>query len=223
MFSSPTEKGGVIKLIIADDHNLFRKGLRKLLQSISGIEVVGEASNGEECLSLAKKLKPDVILIDLSMPHMEDFEVIKKLKRMLSLKVVALSMHSEKNYVVKAVKSGCDGYVLKNSPLDELIQAIEAVLKEGAFFSPQVARYLADTLVEKEEEVLTPREKEILKLLAQGKRNKEIAAELFISEKTVKNHLANIYAKLNVGDRVEAAFTALKMGLVDRNELGGKE
>jgi|Deesub1362A_J573_1020465.scaffolds.fasta_scaffold02456_3 DNA-binding NarL/FixJ family response regulator len=223
MFSSSTEEGGIIKIIIADDHNLFRKGLRKLLQSISGIEVVGEASNGEECLSLAKKLKPDVILIDLSMPYMEDFEVIKKLKRLLNLKVVALSMHSEKNYVVKAVKSGCDGYVLKNSPLDELIQAIQAVLREGAFFSPQVARYLADTLVEKEEEILTPREKEILKLLAQGKRNKEIAAELFISEKTVKNHLANIYAKLNVGDRVEAAFTALKMGLVDRNELGGKE
>jgi DNA-binding NarL/FixJ family response regulator len=149
MLSSSIEKGGVIKVIIADDHNLFRKGLKKLLQSISDIEVVGEASNGEECLSLAKKLKPDVILIDLSMPHMENFEVIKKLKRMLSLKVVALSMHSEKNYVVKAVKSGCDGYVLKNSPLDELIQAIQAVLKEGAFFSPQVARYLADTLVER--------------------------------------------------------------------------
>jgi DNA-binding NarL/FixJ family response regulator len=223
VFSGSVEEGSIIRIVIADDHNLFRKGLKKLLYNISDIEVIGEASNGEECLSLAKKLKPEIVLIDLSMPHMEDFEIIRKLKRTLNLKVVALSMHSEKNYVVKAVRSGCDGYVLKNSPLEELIQAIQAVLKEGAFFSPQVARYLADTLIEKEEEILTPREKEILKLLAQGRKNKEIAAELFISEKTVKNHLANIYAKLNVGDRVEAAFTALKMGLVDKSELGGKE
>ncbi len=221
MFSSSVKKKSTIKVLIADDHSLFRQGLKKLLQNSEGVEVVAEASSGDECFSLARKVKPDVILMDLSMPSMEEFEPIRKLKKIdLNLKILALSMHSERYYVIEAVRSGCDGYILKNASFDELLRAIKAVMKGGSFFSPQIARHLAESLVEREEGALTFKEREILKLVASGKKNKEIAERLFMSEKTVKNYLADIYSKLNANDRLEAVLNALKLGLIERKDFG---
>lgn len=211
-----------IKIVIADDHLMVREGIKQLLELDGDIQVIGEAGDGKECLSLIDKLYPEVVLLDINMPNMNGIEVLTKLKEKgKKAKILILTIHNEVEYLFKAVDIGISGYVLKDSELSVLRKAIFSVYNGETFIQPE----LAPLLLEKRntitlnrniiEDVLTKREIEILKLLAEGLFNKEIASQLSISEKTVKNHVSNIFKKIKVSDRTQAAVYAIKNGLVD--------
>ena len=210
-----------VRLIIADDHTLVRQGLRQFLEMASDIEVVGEASTGQEVLDLVAKDPPDVILLDLRMPEMDGLEVARRVQEEHpEVGVMMLSAYDYRQFVVEAVRAGARGYVLKSMDAEQLIQAVHLVASGNMVFDPQVVVALAEELTrsrEREErgDVLTAREIEVLQLLAFGNSNKDIAEQLDISAETVKTHLEHIFRKLGTSDRTAAVAEALRRRVID--------
>ncbi len=210
-----------IKIVIADDHSMIREGLRQLLELDEDIQVIGEAGNGEECLNLIAEKKPDVVLLDINMPVMNGLKMLDVLRssKNKKQKVIILTIHNEIEYLLKAVEIGVEGYVLKDADSSVLKEAIYKVYSGEEYIDftmvPILNEKLAQDKEKVEEDKLTRREIEVLKLLAEGLFNKEIAYKLSISEKTVKNHVSNIFKKIGVFDRTQAAVYAIKNNIVE--------
>lgn len=215
-----------IRVVLVDDHAVVRDGLKALLALEEGIEVAGEADCGEKALEVVAGVRPDVVVMDLRLKNMSGVEATKALRTSFpGVKVVILSMCDEKDVVMRALKSGAAGYVLKRAGVSELVGAIRLVAAGEAYLDPAIAKRLVDSLQngampegQRQPEGghdITPREKEILRLVAQGRTNAEIARELFISVKTVQAHRANLMQKLGIHDRVELVKYALKIGLLN--------
>ncbi len=210
----------VIKIIIADDHLMVREGLKQLLELQGDIEVIGQADDGIQCLDMINKLKPDVVLLDINMPNMNGIQTLEVMRQNQNkTKVLILTIHNEIEYLLKAVEIGVNGYVLKDSDSSVLKKAIVAVYDGETYIEPSLTPLMKDRLEkinkQNDDEILTRREIEVLKLLAEGLFNKEIAYKLSISEKTVKNHVSNIFKKIGVFDRTQAAVYAIKNNFVD--------
>ncbi len=205
-----------IRILIADDHMVVRQGLRMFLSLDPDLEIVGEAADGAEAVRKARELKPDVVLMDLLMPVMDGIAAIGAIRRELpDTEVLALTSVLEDASVVGAVKAGAIGYMLKDTHADELCRAIKAAAAGQVQLSPRAAaRLMREVRVPDSPETLTERETEVLRLLAQGQSNKEIASTLTIGEKTVKTHVSNILSKLGVQSRTQAALYAVRIGLV---------
>jgi two-component system, NarL family, response regulator LiaR len=205
-----------IRILIADDHAVVRQGLRMFLTLDDEFEIIGEATNGAEAVNLARELQPDVVLMDLLMPVKDGITAIGEIRReMPDVEVIALTSVLEDASVVGAVKAGAIGYLLKDTQSDELRRAIKAAAAGQVQLSPQAAaRLMREVRTPESPESLTDRETEVLRLLAAGYANKEIARDLIIGEKTVKTHVSNILAKLNVQSRTQAALYAVRIGLV---------
>ena len=210
-----------IKLVIADDHSMIREGLRQLLELDENIKVVAEASDGAEAIEKLKEYNVDVLLLDINMPNMNGLDTLMNIKKNnIDVKVLILTIHNEVDYLIKAVEIGCDGYVLKDSDSNLLRKAIYTVYEGEKFIQPSLTPILNAGLASKVEiddklNELTRREIEVLKLIAEGLFNKEIASKLDISERTVKNHVSNIFKKIDVSDRTQAAVFAIKNNLVN--------
>ena len=209
-----------INVMIADDHSLIREGLKQLLEFDGTIKIVGEASNGIECLEKMNVYNPDVLLLDINMPEMNGIEVLKKMKDDNSqVKVLILTVHNEMDYLMKAVDIGVDGYILKDSESAELKKAIRAVRDGENYIQPSLIPTLNNQLVNRDTDKdkissLTNRELEVLIQVANGMFNKEIPTNLNISERTVKNHISNIFKKIDVSDRTQAAVFAIKNNII---------
>jgi two-component system, NarL family, response regulator LiaR len=205
-----------IRILLVDDHSVVRQGLRMFLAIDPAFEVVGEASNGSEALDLVATLKPDVVLMDLIMPVMDGVEATRLIRRQYpETEVIALTSVLEDNAVIGAVKAGAIGYLLKDTGADELLKAIRAASAGQVQLSPAVAeRLMREIRTPESPEKLTERETDVLRCLAEGKANKEIARELQVSETTVKSHVSNILTKLGVPSRTQAALYAVRIGLV---------
>ena len=207
-----------IKVLIADDHTVVRKGIRALLETEPGITVVGEAADGEDAIHKALALKPDVILMDLVMPKLDGVQAIKELREVLpEIKVLVLTSFAEDRRIVAAIEAGALGYLLKDSSPEDLVRAIREVHRGESSLHPKVAQQLVKKLrrpaEEPEREELTARERKVLALIARGLSNREIAKELSISEPTVRTHVSNILRKLGLKSRTQAALYALRQGL----------
>lgn len=216
-----------ISVMVVDDHTLMRQGLRRILEE-AGMEVIGEAENGQRAVELAAQLDPAVILMDIQMPLMDGIEATRNIKQAKEdATIVMLTMHEEEQFLFESIKAGAIGYLLKSRAPQELIQVIEAASEGLSLLQPSMASKLLTEFSQMEKkaekakryENLTPREREVLALIAKGMSNKEIARQLFISDKTVKNHLSNIFEKLHINDRTSAAVLAVKEGLVDSEGL----
>jgi two-component system, NarL family, response regulator LiaR len=205
-----------INVLLVDDHAVVRQGLRMFLSLDAELNIVGEAANGEEGVALARQLKPDVVLMDLLMPGMDGIAATAVLRRELpKTEVIALTSVLEDRLVVDAIRAGAIGYLLKDTNADELCQAIKAAAAGQVQLSPQAAaRLMHEVRIPNSPETLTVRETEVLRLVARGQSNKEIAATLSITEKTVKTHVSNILDKLDVNSRTQAALYAVRIGLV---------
>jgi NarL family two-component system response regulator LiaR len=210
-----------IRVLITDDHGVVRQGLRMYLGLDPELEVVGEAANGEEALRMARELGPDVVLMDLLMPVMDGIAATGKIRAELpEVEVIALTSVLEDASVSGAVRAGAIGYLLKNTEADDLGRAIKAAADGQVQLAPEAAmRLMREVRAPESPEALTERETEVLKLVARGKANKQIAHELFVGEKTVKAHVSSILAKLGVQSRTQAALYALRIGLVSMEEL----
>ena len=212
-----------IKIVIADDHTMFRQTLRRALNSMQNLEVIGEASDGSELIEKCQESLPDVVLMDLQMPNLNGIEATRAVrKNNPHVGIIALTMHEDDEYLFGAIKAGVNGYLLKAAPFQKLLTYIkEIALGENIFSSPVAKRVLgefarlAHASRSGPTKELTPREKEVLQLLANGKVPKEIARKLFISEKTVNNHIGNIYAKLGCHDRTQAILAGSRLGLIE--------
>ena len=208
------------KVMITDDHILMREGIKQLLEFDGSIEVIAEASNGIECLEKLETTNPDVLLLDINMPEKNGIEVLEEIrKNRIDMKVLILTVHNEVEYLLKAVDIGVDGYILKDSESSELKKAINHVLNGENYIQPSLIPALNSRLVnrdiDKEKiDALTKRELEVLIQVASGMFNKEIATALNISERTVKNHISNIFKKIDVNDRTQAAVFAIKNNLI---------
>jgi two-component system, NarL family, response regulator NreC len=208
---------------LADDHTVVRAGLRTLLERQPGLEVVGEAEDGRQTVELACAHVPDVVVMDIAMPILNGVEATRRLIRQQpTISVVILSMYSDESYVMRALEAGARAYLLKDSAVTDLIRAIEAVSQGKSFFSPKISRILAEEYVRAlrqkgvadSYELLTPREREILQLLAEGKTNKEVATSLNISVYTAETHRGNILQKLNLHSSAELVLYAVRKGII---------
>ena len=213
-----------IRVLIVDDYALFRQGLARILEMEEDIIVVGEAGNGREALELAVELRPHIILMDINMPVVNGLEATRKLHRRLThVGNIGLPIHDDEEYLREHIKEGAQGYLHKDPAPVRVVEAIRRVYRGEAFLPPNLITKLFSTLqrssVAEDDpspgEELTPREKEVLCCIAQGMSNKEIAVSLYISEKTVKNHISSIFRKLDLTDRTQAAVYAIKQGLVN--------
>lgn len=211
------------KIFIAEDHTILRQGLKALLSETEDLEVVGEAADGIEAMRNLQDLAPDIAILDLSMPRMDGFSVIREVKRLNpDTKIVALTMHRDEEHVLEAFNSGANGYCLKSSSQNELLVAIRAVSSGKTYVSPEVSERVLEGYLETKKRVkeksswdtLTQREKEVLKLVGEGYRNKEIADYLFVSVKTVEKHRANIMQKLDLHSASALTAYAIDKGLV---------
>lgn len=210
-----------IKILIVDDHSLIREGLKQLLELDGDIKVVGEAGNGEECLKMLDTVQADVVLLDINMPVMNGLKMLEVLRESdkKNQKILILTIHNEVEYLMRAVEIGVEGYVLKDAESSILKKAIMTIASGEEYIDasmiPVMKEKLLQTKEKTEDEVLTRREIEVLKLVAEGLFNKEIAFKLSISEKTVKNHVSNIFKKIGVFDRTQAAVYAIKHNIVE--------
>ena len=212
-----------IRFLLADDHVVMRRGLRLLLENQPGFSVVAEASDGREAVDRAEAVKPDVAVLDIAMPNLSGIEATERITSMLpETRIVILSMHSDESYVLRALKAGVKGYLLKDSAEGDLVEAIKAVHQGKAFFSPDISRMLVEDYrretknrrVEDSYELLTPREREILQMLAEGKSNKDIATVLHLSLYTVETHRRNLQEKLNLHSFPELVLYAVRKGII---------
>jgi len=209
-----------IKILIADDHPVVREGLFAMLSREPDFKVVGEAKDGAEAVDKARRLNPDVVLMDLRMPELDGVEAMRQIRSTNpDIKFIILTTYSDDEYIFSGIEAGARAYLLKDAPREELFKAIRAVYKGESLIQPVVASRLIDRFTELSRKVpsgeqLTERETEILQLMARGAANKEISAQLSISESTVKTHISNIFQKLGVNDRTEAVTQALKRGII---------
>jgi NarL family two-component system response regulator LiaR len=213
-----------IRIFVADDHAIIRKGIRAVLEIVPDMEVVGEAANGREAVAKVKKLQPDVILMDLVMPEMDGIEAIRHIKaHRPEARILVLTTFAGEDKIFPAIKAGALGYHLKDSSPDELVQAIRQVYRGESSLHPVIARRVLQELSCPSEQPptpdpLTPREVEVLRLVAQGLENRQIAEELVISEATVRTHVSNIMGKLHLASRTQAALYALREGLASLDD-----
>jgi len=222
------------RIAIIDDHQLFREGVKRILDFEPSFEVVSEGDDGEDALSIVEDSKPDVVIMDINMPKVNGVEATKQLvEANPETKVIILSIHDDENYVTHALKTGARGYLLKEMDADTLIEAVKVVSDGGSYLHPKVTHNLVNefrrlatngsgggtaaiaTEIRRPLHILTRRECEVLQMLADGKSNRGIGEALFISEKTVKNHVSNILQKMNVNDRTQAVVVAIKNGWVE--------
>ena len=222
-----------VRVVLIDDHKLFREGVKRILEFEPSFDVVAEGEDGSEAAKLVKENKPDVVLMDINMPNINGVQATADLVRYFpDTKVIILSIHDDESYVTHALKTGAQGYLLKEMDSDSLIEAIKVVSEGGSYLHPKVthnlvleyrrlakesASYIADKGIEYKQplHILTKRECQVLQLLADGKSNRAVAETLYISEKTVKNHVSNILQKMNVNDRTQAVVSAIKKGWVE--------
>ena len=213
------------RVVIVEDHAIIREGLRSLLSSGNEFEIVGEAEDGRQAIQSVGKLKPDLVLTDLSMPRMDGMDMITEIKKQcVETKIIALTVHRGEEYVLATLKAGADGYVLKEADYAELLVAIRSVLKGKRYLSPAISGQLINGYLEGRKatapqsvwETLTKREREILKLIAEGSKNKEIADTLYISVNTVEKHRSNIMDKLNLHTTAALVTFAIEKGLVSK-------
>jgi DNA-binding NarL/FixJ family response regulator len=209
-----------IRLLLADDHRMLREGLRRSMAD-QGFDVVGEARDGEEAVRLADDLGPDVILMDVTMPEMDGVEATRRIKKERpEVRVVMLTMHADQEVLASAIRAGASGYLVKDCSTEEIASAVRMAASGETALSPQLAASMLDEVrrldqpAGDEERVITKREEEVLQLIADGCSTPEVAERLFISQKTVKNHLASIYQKLDARDRTQAVLQAVRMGIV---------
>jgi DNA-binding NarL/FixJ family response regulator len=214
-----------LNIVLADDHTILREGLRALLTADSNFEIVGEARDGREAVRCVEKLGPDLILMDLSMPRMSGMDAIREIKRRYpDTKIIALTVHKTEEYLLTTLQAGADGFVLKDATHDELILAIKNVMSGKSYLSPGVSGKVIEGYLKGKEgsralgswESLSQREREVLKLIAEGYKNKEIAADLCISLKTVEKHRANLMKKLDLHNAAALTVYAVEKGLVNR-------
>lgn len=203
---------GPYKIVLADDHAMFREGIRRIIERIEDVVVVGEVNDGLELLAILKNSCPDLVILDISMPNLRGLEAIREIKKLYpQVKVLFLTMHRQKEFIHRALTDGADGFLLKEDPSDELIRAVQTVRKGEKYLSPLISDALISlTLETNESDLLTMREREVLKLLAEGKKTHEIAEMLFISVNTVRRHRHNVMEKLhvkNLADLVKFAIS----------------
>jgi DNA-binding NarL/FixJ family response regulator len=206
--------------MLADDHRMLREGLRRSMVD-QGFDVVGEARDGDEAVRLAEELRPDVILMDVTMPGMDGVEATRQIKeRLPDIRVVMLTMHADQEVLTAAIRAGASGYLVKDCSTEEIAQAVRMADSGETALSPQLAASMLaevrrmDQPEAEEERIITRREEEVLQLIADGCSTPEVAERLYISQKTVKNHLASIYQKLDARDRTQAVLRAVRMGIV---------
>ena len=209
-----------VRILLADDHTLVRAGVRRILEAQPGVSVVGEVADGQAALEFVAAQPVDVLVLDLTMPGLDGFEVLRRVKEHHpAMKVLVLTMHANAEYVARAVQDGADGYLLKDSAVQELVAAIEAVWMNRAYYSPPVQRELSELLrthsaPPRPMDLLTEREREVLRLVATGLATKEIAAQLDISTRTVETHRANLMRKLNLKSVALLTQFAIREGMV---------
>lgn len=223
-------------IVIIDDHQLFREGVKRILDYEATFQVVAEGDDGEQAVALVEQYKPDVVIMDINMPNLNGVEATKQLiESYPETKVIILSIHDDESYVTHALKTGANGYLLKEMDADSLVEAVKVVADGGSYLHPRVTHNLVreyrrlavvsgqsmsshphiEMEIRRPLHILTRRECEVLQLLADGKSNRGIGDDLFISEKTVKNHVSNILQKMNVNDRTQAVVVAIKNGWVE--------
>jgi DNA-binding NarL/FixJ family response regulator len=210
-----------IRVLLADDHRMLREGLRRSLED-EGFDVVGEADNGAQAVHLARELTPDVVLMDVSMPEMDGVEATRLIRaEETPTRVLMLTMHADKDVLAEAIRAGASGYLVKDCSTEEVAEAVRLTASGDTDLSPHLAATMLDEVRRLElpgpadqESVITKREEEVLQQIADGASTSEVAASLYISQKTVKNHLASIYQKLDARDRTQAVLQAVRMGIV---------
>jgi len=210
-----------IRVLLADDHRMLREGLRRSL-SEEGFDIVGEAENGEQAVRMVAELEPDIVLMDVSMPEMGGVEATRLIGgTVTNTQVIMLTMHADKEVLADAIRAGASGYLVKDCSTEEIADAIRMAMQGDTALSPQLAATMLDEVRRldvpdsaDEDRVITKREEEVLQLIADGCSTPEVAEQLYISQKTVKNHLASIYQKLDARDRTQAVLQAVRMGIV---------
>ncbi len=216
-------KSEIVRVLLAEDHTIVRKGLRSLLNGEAGIEVIGEAEDGREAVEKVQQLLPDVVLMDIAMPGLNGLEATRQIKkRFPEVQVLILTMHANEEYVFQILRAGASGYVVKQAAPTELISAIRAAYRGDSFLSPSISKTIiqeyirqAEAMAEKESyDKLTNREREVLQLIAEGRSNREIAGLLHISVKTVETHRANLMAKLDIHSTAELTQYAIRKGMI---------
>jgi two-component system response regulator NreC len=213
----------MIKVVVADDHTILRQGIKALLDNQAGIEVIGEAKDGREALTLIERLQPDVILMDIAMPGLNGLEATRRIKKKFpKIKVLVLTMYTNEEYVFQILQAGANGYLVKETAFQDLISAITAVYRDEAFMSPSISKQVINRYTQRAQksndtacDVLTTREREVLQLIAEGSSSKKIAEALFISPKTVETHRTHIMDKLNIHNRTDLVKYAIRKGIVD--------
>jgi two-component system response regulator NreC len=211
-----------IKVLLVDDHQILREGLRMVLDAQQGIAVVGEAGDGRQAIDMVEQMQPDVVVMDIAMPNLNGAEATRQItRRFPQVQVVILTMHENQQYLAQIINAGARGAVLKRSAGTELVQAVKAAARHESFFSPSMAAMLLDDYrmrlakEDADDDLLTDREREVLQLVAEGKTNQEIADYLVVSIKTVQTHRAHIMEKLDMHDRTELVKYAIKKGMID--------
>ncbi len=209
-----------IRVLLADDHPIVRNGIRRLLESEVDIEVAGEACDGEETLDLVETLKPDIVLLDMEMPHLNGVEVAKRIRKNFSdVRVLALSGYDDRSYIIELLQLGVNGYLIKDEAMEMIVEAVRGAARgETGWLSRRISALVTSWMHKNEDQPLnlTQRELEVLRLVAAGNTNQRIALELHISEKTIEKYIESILRKLGVGSRVEAAVYAVRNNLLDR-------
>lgn len=219
---------GKIKVLLAEDHTIVRKGLRSLLDKETGIEVVGEAEDGREAVKRAEELLPDVVVMDISMPGLNGLEATRQLKKHFpGMKIIILTVYANEEYVYQSLKAGVSGYLIKSAAPTDLVAAIHAAMRGESYLSPSISRTVIDEYIRQAQkmpevegsfETLTQREREVLQLMAEGRTTKEIADLLYISIKTVETHRINLKEKLNLQNTAELIQYAIRKGLVVKSD-----
>ena len=218
----PTPEGDCvsIRLMLADDHRMLREGLRRSMID-QGFDVVGEARDGDEAIRLAEELRPEVILMDVTMPEVDGVEATRQIRASFpEIKIVMLTMHADQEVLTSAIRAGASGYLVKDCSTEEIASAVRMAVSGETALSPQLAASMLDEVRRldqphrDEDRIVTRREEEVLQLIADGCSTPEVAEKLYISQKTVKNHLASIYQKLDARDRTQAVLQAVRMGIV---------
>ena len=215
---------GNIKVLLADDHTIVRKGLCALLDGEADIEVIGEAEDGREAVKLAGELHPDIVVMDIAMPGLNGLEATKQLRKLYpEMKILILSMHANEEYVIQTLRAGAEGYLVKKAAPSELVLAIKAVYQGNSFLSPSISRAVIDDYIRRTDEIgegegtfkdLTARETEVLQLIAEGRKTREIAELLYISIKTVETHRAHIMDRLDIHSTAELTQYAIRKGII---------